>query len=68
MEHSPIPPETCASCGVAYYEGCPRTHHHSAWFDCYDFSDIRSLWCGCTAHKGCQKSGNVCREHGPPPA
>ena len=60
-DHGPIPDELCASCGEPYMRGCKREHHHSAWLDCYDTSDVRSLPCGCIVHKECAKSGARCQ-------
>lgn len=66
MSRDPIAPEICASCGKPYFDGCPQEHEHTMF--CLDgISDVRTLWCGCYAHKSCQKGGNVCREHGPIP-
>jgi hypothetical protein len=65
VDHAPQEDELCASCGEPYMRGCKERHHHNSYVGCWDYQDIRKLWCGCYAHKECQKSGNVCREHGP---
>ena len=61
--HEPEEDMICASCNKSYRDGCKKTHHHSG-FACGDIQDIRTLWCGCYAHKECQKDGDKCIVHG----
>jgi hypothetical protein len=63
-DHAPMADELCASCGEPYFDGCKLEHHHTAYCIADGMQDVRTLWCGCYAHKECQKSGNICREHG----
>lgn len=56
--------EFCASCDRHYFIGCKVDHHHWGLCVADGMQDIRALWCGCYAHKTCQRSGNHCRQHG----